>query len=122
MFGIGTAGAVPAAQVLIAIIPIVGIVMGAVVIFFYLLWRHRQIVRQIEAGVYKKPVFDLHVYSLLTGFLLTGTGLVLSILFLLLEGVSYTLLGGLIPFAIGGSLMGFYFVTKPDRKNVDRSN
>ena len=33
MVGIGTANAVPAAQIVIAVIPIVGIVMGAVVVF-----------------------------------------------------------------------------------------
>ncbi len=120
MFGPGTATAVPAAQVLIAVIPLVGIVMGAVVIFFYLLWRHRQIVRQIEAGLYKKPEFDVHLFSILTGFLLTGTGLVLSLLFLFIEGLTYTLLGGLIPFALGGSLIAFYFVSRrTDRKRND---
>jgi hypothetical protein len=115
----GAASAVPAAQIIIAVVPIVGIVMGAVVVFFYLLWRHRQIVRMIEAGSYKKPDFDLYLFSVLAGFLLVGVGLVLSILFLCIEGVSYTLMGGLIPFALGGSLIGFYFVTRRGRKHVD---
>jgi hypothetical protein len=118
----GAASAVPAAQIIIAVVPIVGIVMGAVVVFFYLLWRHRQIVRQIEAGVYTKPTFDLYSFCILSGFLLTGIGLVLSILFLCIEGVGYTLLGGLIPFALGGSLIAFYFVTRPGRKNIDTAN
>ncbi len=112
-------GAVPAAQVIIAIVPIVGIVLGSVVIFFYLLLRNRQITRQIEAGSYKKPAFDLYVFSLLCGFLLAGVGLVLSILFLALEGLSYSLLGGLIPFALGASLLGFYFVARPDKKFLE---
>ena len=38
----------PATQVIIAIIPIVGIVIGGVVVFFYLLWRHREISLQIK--------------------------------------------------------------------------
>jgi len=63
MVGIGTANAVPAAQIVIAVIPIVGIVMGAVVVFFYLLWRHRQIVRQIQAGIYKKPVLICYCFA-----------------------------------------------------------
>jgi len=113
----GAASAVPAAQVLIATIPIVGIVMGGVVVFFYLLWRHRQIVRHIEKGGYTRPVFDLYLFCVLAGFLLTGTGLVLSLLFLLIEGISYSLLGGLIPFALGISLIAFYFVTRSDRKH-----
>ena len=115
----GTAGAVPAAQIIIAIIPIVGIVMGSVVVFFYLLWRHKQIVRQIETGTYKRPVFDIYMFSLLTGFLLTGLGAVLSVLFLFIEGVSYTLLGGLIPFALGVSLLAFFFTTRHYRKNIE---
>ncbi|HKL85934.1 MAG TPA: hypothetical protein VJ861_06355 [Treponemataceae bacterium] len=112
------ASAVPAAQIIIAVIPIVGIIMGAVVVFFYLLWRHRQIVRQIEAGGYIRPVFDLYVFCMLAGFLLTGTGLVLSLLFLFIEGISYTLLGGLIPFALGISLVAFYTVSRRDRKQL----
>ncbi len=117
MVGIGAANAVPAAQILIAVIPIVGIVMGAVVVFFYLLWRHRQIVRQIQAGIYKKPVFDLLFFCLLAGFLLAGTGLTLSLLFFFLEGLSYALLGGLIPLACGGSLIAFYFIARTNRKD-----
>ena len=31
-----------AAQVIVTVIPIVGIAMGSTVIFFYLLWNHRQ--------------------------------------------------------------------------------
>lgn len=118
----GAASAVPAAQVIIAIIPIVGIVMGAVVVFFYLLWRHRQIVRQIESGMYKKPVFDLYLFSLLTGFLLTGTGLMLTILFLCIEGVGYTLLGGLLPLSLGVGLLAFYYTSLPARKKSVSSN
>lgn len=118
MVGIGAANAVPAAQILISVIPIIGIVMGAVVIFFYLLWRHRQIVRQIQAGIYTKPVFDLLLFSLLAGFLLAGTGLTLSLLFIFLEGVSYALLGGLIPLSAGGSLIAFYFLARPNKKDT----
>ncbi|WP_369413660.1 hypothetical protein [Brucepastera parasyntrophica] len=95
MNGAGTAMAEPVAQIIIAIIPIVGIVMAAVVIFFYLLWHHREVVRQIETGIYKKPVFDLYLFSVLAGFLLSGIGAVLTVLFLLVDGISYTLLGGL---------------------------
>jgi hypothetical protein len=122
MATVAAASAVPAAQVIIAVVPIVGIVMGSIVIFFYILWRHREIVRQIEAGSYKRPVFDIYLFSLLAGFLLSGTGLGLTLLFMLIEGVSYTLLGGVIPLTLGLSLLGFYFTTPADMKKVDRAN
>jgi len=102
--------ATPAAQVIVSLIPGLGIVLGGVVVFFYLLWRHRQIVRQISAGIYRPPQFDILLFSLLAGFLLSGVGAVLSLLFFLIEGIGYALLGGLIPLALGGGLLGFYFV------------
>ncbi len=99
---------VPAAQVIIAIIPIVGIVMGAVVIFFYLLWRHHQIIKEIELGIYERPDFSLKTFCLLAGALLVGTGLTLTFLFTLIEGISYALLGGLIPLATGAGFLCVY--------------
>lgn len=98
----------PAAQVIISIIPIVGIVMGATVVFFYLLWRHTQIIKQIEAGVYRTHRVSLALFCLLSGALLTGIGAVLSLVFLYTDGPGYPLLGGLIPFAIGVSLLCVY--------------
>jgi hypothetical protein len=97
-----------AAQVIIAVTPIVGIVIGGIVIFFYLLWRHREIALQIKTG--KNPEkFNLKLFSLLTGLLLIGVGIVLSLVFFLVKGeISYTLLGGLIPCALGICLIAFY--------------
>ena len=105
-----TAQMVPSAQIIVSIIPIVGIVVGGTVLFFYLLWRHKQLSLLIKTGNYAPPRFNLKIFSLLTGLLLSTTGLVLSILFYLLEGLSYALLGGLIPFVIGIALIVFYFV------------
>jgi len=99
-----------AAQVVIAVVPIVGIVIGGVVVFFYLLWRNKQITLLIAQGTYKAKNFDLRLFSLLTGLLLFGIGIVLSVFFFLLEGLTYTLLGGLIPLVLGLSLILFYKV------------
>ena len=110
-----------AAQVIISIIPIVGIVMGSVVVFFYLLWAHRRKTLLIKAGQYKKPVFDLYSFSLLSGLLLTSVGIALTILLILIEGASYGLLGGIIPLAMGGGLLGYHFIKRRDKKN-DKHN
>lgn len=99
-----------AAQVVISVIPIVAIVMGCVVIFFYLLWSHREKVLLIRNGAYSPAIVDLNTYALLAGLLLTCVGLVLSILFLAIDGFSFSLLGGLIPFALGVGLLVFYGV------------
>ena len=104
--------ATPAAQVIISVIPIVGIVIGGTVIFFYLLWRHIQIKLLIKSGNYKPVHFDIRLFTLLTGILLTGVGLVLTFLILIIEGFNYPLLGGLIPLTIGICLLIFYKVYK----------
>lgn len=98
----------PAAQVIVAIIPIVGIVFGGLIVFFYLLWRHRQITLQIKMSTYVNRNFDLSIFSLLTGILLTGIGFILTIIIGLVENLSYALLGGLLPLIIGISLIIFY--------------
>ncbi len=97
-----------AAQVIIALIPIIGIVMGSVVVFFYLLWTHREKVRLIERGLYEPKKLDLETFCLLTGLLLSCVGLVLTAMFALLGSVSYELLGGLIPLSAGAALLVFF--------------
>jgi hypothetical protein len=98
-----------AAQVLIAIIPIVGIVMGSVVVFFWLLWGHRRKTLMIRQGVKSEMSFDIQTFSLLAGLLNLVVGFVLTIFFLVKDGFEYSLLGGLIPLSIGISLTAFCF-------------
>ena len=97
-----------AAQVIIAIIPIVGIVMGAVVIFFYLLWNYRRRTLLIKAGHYDRPAFDLRPFSLLAGLLLSSVGLTLTVFLAIVSGPSYGLLGGIIPLSTGIGLLVYY--------------
>ena len=104
-----------AAQIIVSIIPIVGIMMGAMIAFFYLLWSHREKVRLIERGLYEERKMDLDTFSLLAGLLLVSVGAVLSVLFIVMEGASYALLGGLIPLAAGISFLMFFML----RRNRD---
>ena len=105
----------PAAQVIISIIPIVGIVMGSVVIFFYLLWNHKRRTLLIKAGQYKRPYFDLLTFSLLAGLLLSTVGLALTIFLAIALGVNFGLLGGIIPLAVGTGLLIYYGIKHGDR-------
>ena len=104
-----------AAQVIISIIPIVGIMMGSVVVFFYLLWNHKRRTLLIKAGQYKRPDFDLLSFSLLTGLLLGSVGLGLTIFLALALGVNFGLLGGIIPLAVGIGLLTYYGIKSRDR-------
>lgn len=105
------------AQIIISIIPIVGIAIGGIVVFFYILWHHHEVKLRIKTGTYSVSSFDFKTFSLLTGLLLTAVGFILSVLFVCIEGFSYVLLGGLIPFAIGVSFLIFFKVNPSFKVN-----
>jgi len=104
-----------AAQVIISIIPIVGIFMGSVVIFFYLLWNHRRRTLLIKAGHYTRPEFNLLTFSLLSGLLLSTVGVALTVLLSIIEKTSYGLLGGIIPLSMGVGLLAFYIIKRREK-------
>jgi hypothetical protein len=104
-----------AARVIIAIIPIVGIVMGSTVIFFYLLWEHRRKSLLIKNGNYHKESFNLNVFCLLGGLLLLCVGIVLTVFLIILRGTDEILMGGLIPLAVGLALLLFYCINRQPR-------
>jgi hypothetical protein len=104
-----------AAQVIIAIIPIVGIVMGSVVIFFYLLWNHRRRTLLIKAEQFNRPAFDLLSFSLLTGLLLSCVGIALTVFLIIIQGTTYGLLGGIIPLSAGAGLLVYYGIKRGDK-------
>ena len=104
-----------AAQVIVAVIPIVGIVMGAIVIFFYLLWGHRRRTLLIKAGHFSAPDFDLLSFSLLAGLLLSSVGIVLTVFLILMQVLSLGLLGGIIPLSMGIGLLVYYGIKRGDR-------
>ena len=105
-----------AAQVIIAVIPIVGIVMGSVVVFFYLLWSHRRKVLLIKTGQDYKSNFDLLSFSLLTGLLLLSVGASLTIFFIIIGNTGHGLLGGVIPLSIGIGLLAYYLIKRGDKR------
>ncbi len=96
-----------AAQVIVSIIPIVGIVMGCFVIFFYLLWDFKYKIFMVEKGFKKENSFNLITFCLLAGLILLILGISLVVFFLIKEGFSYGVLSGLIPMAIGMSMLLF---------------
>ncbi len=108
-----------ASQIMVTIIPIVGIVCGATVIFFYLYYSYRAKILMIEKGIYKHPIekFDLEGFSLFLGILSFCVGLGMSIFFMLKEGLSYGLLGGLIPLFVGLGLIAFFIVRIVVKRN-----
>ena len=109
-----------AAQVIISIIPIVGIFMGSVVVFFYLLWYHKRKIMLIKAGQFQRPDFDLLTFSLLAGLLLSTVGLALTVFLAISLGINFGLLGGIIPLAVGVGLLFYYGIKRSDKRHEFR--
>lgn len=109
-------GSSDVAQIIIAIIPIVGIVMGSVVVFFYLLWNYKRRVLLIKAGHYEPPEFDLLSFSLLAGLLLGSVGISLTVFLAIVQGTGYGLLGGIIPLSISIGLLAYYGIKRFDKR------
>lgn len=107
-----------ASQIMMSVIPIVGIVMGSVVIFFYALWAHREKMLMIQRGMYAPQPFDMHMFSLLVGVLLTTIGAVISLVFFLVSRFSYAMLGGLIPLSLGIGFLAFFAIWAKQRTKV----
>jgi hypothetical protein len=95
-------------KMIIYLVPIFGIVFGCTLLFFIFYWWYRQRMELIRSGQYRPAQFDLRAYAFFLGLLLTFTGLVLSIVFIIVLGKSTAILGGLVPFAVGLSLLTFY--------------
>jgi hypothetical protein len=91
--------------------------MGSVVIFFYLLWNHRRKTLLIKAGQYSRSDFDLYSFSLLSGLLLSSVGIALTVLLSIIEGVSYGLLGGIIPLSMGIGLLTYYLIRRGEKRD-----
>lgn len=104
-----------AAQVMITIIPITGIFIGGVIVFFFLLWRHKQRMELIRSGKEPRDTFDLRSFSLLAGLVAGAVGFVLTIFILFKDGASYSLLGGLIPLSVGMSLIAYFMLQQNER-------
>ena len=99
-----------AAQIIVTIIPIVGIVMGSTVMFFFMFYNYKLKKIMLEKGIAEKRSFDIDTYSLFAGIILLGVGLCLTLFFVIKEGAGYSVLGGIIPLSSGLSLITFFII------------
>ena len=90
-------------------------VQKEIVIFFGLLWKHNGIKMRISKDEYKPQVFNWKIFSLFAGLCLVGVGFAITILFFLISGFSYGLLGGLIPFVLGIMFLIFYKIISNEK-------
>jgi hypothetical protein len=99
-------------KIVLYFVPIVGIIFGAILLFSIFYWWHKQRIELIRSNLYKPVQFNIRMFSFFLGLLLTFTGFVLSLVFIIVMGKSMAVLGGLVPLAIGLSLLTYYKLEK----------
>jgi len=105
----------PAAQVLIAALPLVAVVLLAVLAFFSMLWDHQKNRIIISRG--ERPVpRNIDDKILLLGVVALFVGIGLLLFFALHDGMSNSLLGGIIPVAAGLGTITHYAFARRRRK------
>lgn len=105
-----------AAQIIFAVVPLAGTVLGVVLMFFFMLWQYRLRKELIRSGQLQTKSRNIGELALLAGILCVGTGIPMSVLFLIIDGFSYPLLGGLIPLFVGGGLITFYIISRNQKQ------
>ena len=82
-------------------------------LFFFFLWNYKLKKELIRAGQYQyQSLKNVRLFSLLIGIISFAVGLPMTMLFGAVEGVSYSLLGGLIPSFVGLGFIVFYVVSR----------
>jgi hypothetical protein len=104
-----------AAQVLIAALPLVAVIVLGILSYFYLLWDYRKNMLIIEKnGTPRERNIDDKLLLLGVVALFVGAGLLLF--FALHSGVSNSLLGGIIPTMTGLGIITHYILVRKLRK------
>lgn len=98
-----------AAQVLIAALPLVAVVLLAILTFFFMLWDHQKNRIIIERG--EKPVpRNVDDKILLLGIIALFVGAGLLVFFAFHDGMTNALLGGIIPAMTGLGVVTHFLI------------
>ena len=97
----------PSAQVLIASIPLVALVLLSILTFFFILWDYKRAKLIIDRGGTPVPR-RMDEKLLLVGIVALFVGVGLLVFFAVKTGLSNSLLGGIIPTMTGLGIITYY--------------
>jgi len=107
-------------EIIIALIPIVGIIGGCFIFFSIFLFYYKQRVLIIKSGNYKPFKPNWNLILLLAGMMNIAVGIAITIVFIINKAYGYELLGGLIPFLVGVAIIFTYIIS--NKVNSGREN
>ncbi len=90
------------AEILLSLVPIISIIFGCTILFFFFLWQYRIKKELIKANIYENYFLkNIKFFLLLVGLLSSMVGFPMTMIILYIQGISYALLGGTIPLFTG---------------------
>lgn len=113
----GWGSLIRSAQVLIASLPLVAVVLLAILTFFFILWDYQRSRLIIERGGTPVPR-NIDEKLLLVGIVALFVGVGLLVFFALKTGLSDSLLGGIIPTMAGLGIITYYAVIHRGKKKL----
>lgn len=101
------------ADVILSIVPMVGVVFGSVLVFFLLLYNYRLRKEKIRQQIPTASALEhLRFISLLAGCLSFSAGIPLTLFFIFTNPRNPGILGGLVPLCAGLGLIAFYYLSQ----------
>lgn len=97
------------AQVIIAIVPLVSVIVLGILSFSFMLWDHQKRMMIIQKGG-TPPSRKINEKLLLLGIVALFIGVGLTVFFIIYNGLSTSLLGGIIPTTAGLGIITAYAV------------
>ncbi|MBN1697352.1 MAG: hypothetical protein JW881_07545 [Spirochaetales bacterium] len=101
------AGLCDAAQVIIAIVPLVSVIVLGILAYFFMFWDHQKRLIIIQKGG-TPPPRRIDDKLLLLGIVALFIGVGLTVFFALYNGLNPSLLGGIIPITAGLGIITYY--------------
>jgi len=107
-----------AAEVILSIVPLVAIVFGTALLFFFLFYNYKLRKERIRMQIPTvSTMAHLRFISLLTGCVAFTAGIPLTLYFVFTDPRHPGILGGLIPLTAGLGLVAFYYLSKNATEN-----
>jgi hypothetical protein len=97
------------AQVLIAILPLVSVIILGFLVFFFMLWDHQKRILIINKGGTPQPR-NIDDKLLLIGIVSIFIGAGLTIFSAIYNGFTPSLLGGIVPLTAGAGIITYFAV------------
>lgn len=100
-----------ASQIILSIVPIIGVLFGSFLFFSLFYFYHKQKMLLIEKGLYKPVRLNWNLIFIVTGFIISFSGAMITLVFIINKNFGYELLGGVIPLGVGLAIILAYLVS-----------